>query len=74
MNGGILEIDGSHGEGGGQILRTALCLAALTGRAVRFRNIRAARRVPGLAAQHVTSVRAAAALCILCRNTAFTYR
>ncbi|MFZ1990011.1 MAG: RNA 3'-terminal phosphate cyclase [Alphaproteobacteria bacterium] len=58
-----LEIDGSHGEGGGQILRTAVSLAAITSRAVHFKNIRAGRRVPGLAAQHVTSVRAAAALC-----------
>ena len=58
-----LEIDGSHGEGGGQILRTAVSLAALTSRAVHFSNIRAGRRVPGLAAQHLTSVRAAAALC-----------
>ncbi len=58
-----LEIDGSHGEGGGQILRTALSLAALTGRTVQFRNIRAGRRYPGLAAQHLTSVRAAAAIC-----------
>ena len=61
--GEMLELDGSHGEGGGQILRTGVSLAALTGRAVRFRNIRARRRVPGLAAQHLTSVRAAAALC-----------
>jgi RNA 3'-terminal phosphate cyclase (ATP) len=58
-----LELDGSHGEGGGQILRTGVCLAALTGRAVRFVNIRAHRRVPGMAAQHLTSVRAAAAIC-----------
>jgi RNA 3'-terminal phosphate cyclase (ATP) len=58
-----LEIDGSHGEGGGQILRTALSVAALTGRTVIFENIRARRRQPGLAAQHLTSVRAAAAIC-----------
>lgn len=58
-----LEIDGSYGEGGGQILRTGLCLAALSGRAVRFYDIRAQRRTPGLAAQHLTCVRAAAAIC-----------
>jgi RNA 3'-terminal phosphate cyclase (ATP) len=62
-NGETLEIDGSHGEGGGQILRTGVSLAALTGRAVHFRNIRARRRVPGMAAQHLTAVRAAAAVC-----------
>jgi RNA 3'-terminal phosphate cyclase (ATP) len=58
-----LVIDGAHGEGGGQILRTGLALAALLGRPVRFIRIRAGRRRPGLAAQHVTAVRAAAALC-----------
>jgi RNA 3'-terminal phosphate cyclase (ATP) len=58
----ILTIDGAHGEGGGQILRTGLTLAALLGRAVRFVRIRANRRRPGLAAQHLTCVRAAAAL------------
>jgi RNA 3'-terminal phosphate cyclase (ATP) len=63
MQGARLEIDGSHGEGGGQILRTALTLAAETGRAVHFHDIRARRRVPGLAASHLTSVRAAAAIC-----------
>lgn len=56
-------IDGAHGEGGGQILRTGLVLAALLGRPVRFTRIRAGRRHPGLAAQHLTAVRAAAALC-----------
>jgi len=58
-----LVIDGSHGEGGGQILRTALSLAVITGRSVSFVNIRAGRPKPGLAAQHLTAVRAAAALC-----------
>lgn len=58
-----LTIDGAHGEGGGQILRTAVALSAVTGRALRVENIRAKRPNPGLAAQHVTSVRAAGALC-----------
>ncbi len=58
-----LVIDGAHGEGGGQIVRTATTLAALTGRPVRIINIRAKRRNPGLAAQHLTAVRALAALC-----------
>jgi len=58
-----LIIDGSHGEGGGQILRSSLSLAAITGRPVRIENLRANRKKPGLAAQHLTSVRAAAMLC-----------
>ncbi len=58
-----LVIDGAHGEGGGQILRTGLALAALLGRPVQFTRIRARRPHPGLAAQHLTAVRAAAALC-----------
>ncbi len=58
----LLTIDGSHGEGGGQILRAALCLSAITGRPIRIENIRAGRRNPGLAAQHLTAVRAVAAI------------
>ncbi|WP_125205908.1 RNA 3'-terminal phosphate cyclase [Capsulimonas corticalis] len=59
----IVHIDGSHGEGGGQILRTSLSLAAITGRAVEFENIRAGRAKPGLKAQHLAAVRAAAEIC-----------
>jgi len=59
----ILVIDGSYGEGGGQVLRTALSLSALLGRAVRLVNIRAGRPKPGLQAQHLTGVRAAARIC-----------
>jgi len=59
----MLVIDGSYGEGGGQVLRTALSLAILTGRPVRFEHIRAGRRKPGLRPQHLTGVRAAAAVC-----------
>jgi RNA 3'-terminal phosphate cyclase (ATP) len=58
-----LLIDGAHGEGGGQILRTALALAAITGRPIHIERIRANRRNPGLAAQHLTAVRAVAAIC-----------
>lgn len=58
-----LVIDGSYGEGGGQILRTSLGLSAITGRPLRIERIRANRRNPGLAAQHLASVRAVAALC-----------
>lgn len=61
--GEFIEIDGSHGEGGGQILRTSVSLAALTGRAVRIHNIRAGRSRPGLAPQHLCAVRAAGSLC-----------
>jgi RNA 3'-terminal phosphate cyclase (ATP) len=56
-------IDGAHGEGGGQILRMALALATATGRPLRVERIRAGRKRPGLAAQHLTSVRATAAVC-----------
>lgn len=59
----LLEIDGSYGEGGGQILRTSLSLAAITGRHIRIYNLRSKRRKPGLAAQHLTCVRAVAELC-----------
>ncbi len=56
-------IDGAQGEGGGQIIRTSLTLAALTGRPLALVRIRAGRRNPGLQAQHLTAARAAAALC-----------
>ncbi len=59
----FLIIDGSHGEGGGQILRSTLSLAVIAGRPVRIESIRANRKKPGLAAQHLTSVLAAAMLC-----------
>ncbi|MFZ5595288.1 MAG: RNA 3'-terminal phosphate cyclase [Pseudomonadota bacterium] len=59
----MLAIDGAYGEGGGQLLRTAVALAAITGNPVHLRNIRARRRNPGLAAQHLTAVRAVADLC-----------
>ncbi len=59
----MLTIDGSYGEGGGQVLRTSLALAAITGQAVHIVNIRAGRRKPGLAPQHLTGVRAAAKVC-----------
>lgn len=58
-----LIIDGSHDEGGGQILRSTLSLSAITGRPVCIENIRANRKKPGLAVQHLTSVRAAAMFC-----------
>ena len=60
---GLVVIDGSHGEGGGQILRTSLTMALLTGRPTRIERIRAGRGQPGLRPQHLTAVRAAAAVC-----------
>jgi RNA 3'-terminal phosphate cyclase (ATP) len=59
----LIDIDGSHGEGGGQILRTSLALAMITGRTLRMRRIRAGRAKPGLRRQHLACVEAAAQLC-----------
>ena len=59
----VLAIDGAYGEGGGQLLRTAVALAAVTRRSIVIDNIRAGRPQPGLAAQHRTAIAAAAALC-----------
>ena len=58
-----LVLDGSYGEGGGQILRTALSTAAIAHQPIRIERIRAGRPNPGLAAQHLTAVHAVAALC-----------
>src|SRR5439155_24451143 len=58
----LLEIDGSFGEGGGQILRTSLALSLITGRAFRLYNVRARRSNPGLQPQHLMSVQAAATI------------
>lgn len=56
-------IDGSQGEGGGQIIRTAVALSAVTGTPLKIVNIRGRRRVPGLKAQHVAGIKAVAELC-----------
>jgi RNA 3'-terminal phosphate cyclase (ATP) len=58
----MLSIDGSFGEGGGQIIRTSLALSLITGRAFRVFNVRARREKPGLQRQHLTAVHAAAAI------------
>lgn len=58
-----LEIDGSHGEGGGQLTRLAVAVAAIAGRPVHLVRIRARRAKPGLRAQHLAAVRAVATLC-----------
>src|SRR2546423_1716188 len=60
MAAGFLELDGSFGEGGGQILRSSLALSLLTGRGFHLHNVRARRAKPGLQPQHLMSVRAAA--------------
>jgi len=56
----LIRIDGSAGEGGGQILRTSLSLSLVTGKPFRIDNIRAGREKPGLLRQHLTAVLAAA--------------
>jgi len=58
----MIEIDGSMGEGGGQILRTAIALSAVLGKPVRVYNIRVKRRNPGLRPQHLNAIRAIASL------------
>ena len=47
MSNGVIELDGSFGEGGGQVLRTSLALSLITGRAFHLRNVRAGRGKPG---------------------------
>ncbi len=59
----MIVIDGSHGEGGGQVLRSSLSLSALLGEAVRIEDIRIKRPNPGLQAQHLTGARALAQVC-----------
>jgi len=59
----MILIDGSQGEGGGQIVRTALALSALTGQSFKVTGIRANRPTPGLKAQHLHGVKAAMKLC-----------
>ncbi|GAB3469963.1 RNA 3'-terminal phosphate cyclase [Massilia terrae] len=59
----MIELNGAAGEGGGQILRSALTLSVLTGQAFRIRDIRANRSKPGLMRQHLVAVQAAAEVC-----------
>jgi len=60
---GPIELDGGAGEGGGQILRTALTLSAITGRGFSVRRIRSNRLKPGLRPQHREAARAVGTLC-----------
>ena len=59
----LVTIDGSMGEGGGQVLRTSLSLAAITGHELELVKIRAGREKPGLKRQHLTCVKAVAEIC-----------
>jgi RNA 3'-terminal phosphate cyclase (ATP) len=59
----VVKIDGSFGEGGGQILRTALSLSAVTGKPFHIVNIRKNRKNPGLGSQHLAAVTAAGKVC-----------
>ena len=56
----MVTIDGSYGEGGGQILRTSLALSLVTGKPFSIHSIRAGRKKPGLMRQHLTAANAAA--------------
>src|SRR4030067_730226 len=59
----MIQIDGSYGEGGGQILRTSVSLSAVTGEPVKISKIRVNRPNPGLSPQHVTGIEAVAEIC-----------
>ncbi|HEX8405461.1 MAG TPA: RNA 3'-terminal phosphate cyclase [Duganella sp.] len=59
----MIELDGAAGEGGGQVLRTALTLSMITGQPFRIKNIRAGRARPGLLRQHLVAVQAAGLVC-----------
>jgi len=59
----MIDIDGSLGEGGGQVLRSSLTLSMMTGQEMRITNIRAKREKPGLRPQHLNAVQAAAEIC-----------
>ena len=59
----MITIDGSFGEGGGQILRSSLALSAITGEPVRIENVRANRSKPGLLRQHLAAFNAVTEIC-----------
>jgi len=59
----MLSINGAYGEGGGQIIRSALTLATILGQPIHLTNIRAGRKNPGLSAQHLMAVQAAGLIC-----------
>jgi len=59
----MIEIDGSYGEGGGQVVRTAVALSAVTGEEIKVTNIRKNRPNPGLKQQHLKALETAASIC-----------
>ena len=59
----LTKIDGSFGEGGGQIIRSAVTLAAITGKPIQVENIRKNRKVPGLRPQHILGIKILAKIC-----------
>ena len=61
----MIALDGAQGEGGGQILRSALSLSMITGQPFTITSIRAGRAKPGLLRQHLTAVKAAAEITAL---------
>ncbi|MCX7961466.1 MAG: RNA 3'-terminal phosphate cyclase [Burkholderiales bacterium] len=71
----MIELDGAYGEGGGQLVRLAVALAALSGKPARVFDVRARRKRPGLGHQHLAAVRAVAAACdARCENLALGSR
>lgn len=59
----MLKVDGSFGEGGGQIVRTAISLSCITKKAIKLENIRSNRKTPGLKPQHLTAIKLLAMAC-----------
>ena len=59
----VLRIDGSHGEGGGQILRSALTLSAITQKPIQIENIRHNRKIPGLRPSHLSTIKLLGKIC-----------
>lgn len=59
----MIQVDGTYGEGGGQIVRTSLSLAAITGKSIEIEGVRGRRSKPGLQPQHLMAVKAAGQIC-----------